>query len=109
MPSKTPTPAPEPPAEDPVYLDTTTWYGAVRHLADPATGHAAPDTGREEFVSLCGQSVLAQEAFTAVRRANQHPSVLISELTLCSACADTAKGAAAPAKTPEQILEEMNS
>ena len=111
MASRAPAPAPEPDPQPPAptFLDTSTWYGAVRHLADPATGHAAPDTGREEFVSLCGQSVMAQEAFTAVRRANSHPSVLISELTLCSACADTAKGAAAPAKTPEQIMEEMNS
>ncbi|AEV52274.1 hypothetical protein [Nocardia phage NBR1] len=105
MASRTPAPAPEPEQPDePTYLDTTTWYGAVRHLADPATGHAAPDTGREEFVSLCHQAVMAQEAFTHVRRANSHPSVLISDLPLCTACTDMK---ARPAKSPEEILEEF--
>lgn len=100
-----PTPEPEPPA--PTLLDTTTWYGAIRHLADPATGHGAPDTGREEFTSLCHQSVLAQEAFTHVRRANAHPSVLIAELPLCTACADIHAGLGQPAKSPEELLEEL--
>ncbi|QUD15860.1 hypothetical protein [Nocardia phage KYD2] len=109
-PAPAPQPGPQPPAVEPItLLDTTTWYGAVRHLADPKTGHGAPDTGREEFVSLCHQAVLAQEAFTHARRANSQPSVFITDLPLCSACADIHKGLGEPAKTPEQLLEELES
>lgn len=100
--------APEVPGMVGESLEVTEWFGKLRHLADPAGRAVNSMTGREEFTALCGKAgVLDQGTYSNAARANGRRNLRIAALPDCGKCFEVhgATGTAAPARTPEAILE----
>lgn len=119
MPRRTPEPAPAPEPtpdvnqgmtpEQELLMPTVSWHGGGnRHQAYASTRYVNPVSNREEFVALCGKDgQLTQGTATHVAKAAGRRAPVVDNLPPCRACADVIARAAEPARTPAEMLAEM--